>query len=93
MRWRGVGATVRVAIFFRERRASFTDSESGKVSSRSGAIRTTLVPCYICARCLPRTPLLKSRFGLGERGSSSGDFFILAFLGRGGDAGTDEPDA
>jgi hypothetical protein len=35
---------VRVAMFFRVRRASLTASESGKVSSRSGAIRTTLVP-------------------------------------------------
>jgi hypothetical protein len=31
--------------------------------------------------------------GRGARGSSSGDFFILLPLGRGGEAGTDEPDA
>ena len=75
----------------KDRRASFTESESGKVSSRSGAIRRTLVPGWMRARCLPRTPLLKSRFDRSARGSSSGDLFILALLGR-CDAGTDDLD-
>src|ERR1039458_1063955 len=44
LRGRRVGRAERVAIFFRPRRASLTDSESGKVSSRSGAMRTILVP-------------------------------------------------
>ena len=53
-------------------------------------MRTTLVPCCMRARCLPRKPLLKSRVGRGARGSSSTDFFILFSLGGGSEAGSDE---
>jgi hypothetical protein len=53
---RGVGFAARAAIFFRERRASLTEAESGKVSSRSGSMRTRLLPSSMRFAYLPRTP-------------------------------------
>lgn len=93
LRWRCAGFVERIAIFLRERSASFTASASGKVSRRSGAIRTTFVPCCIWLKCLPRTPLLKSRVGRGARGSGSAAFFILFSLGYSSSAGPDKTDA
>src|ERR1700731_2802323 len=82
LRWRCAGFAERVAIFFQERRASLTASESGKASKRSGAIKTMLVPSCMRLQCLPRTPLLKSSDGRGARGSSSLAFFILFYLSK-----------
>src|SRR5260370_41341946 len=83
----------RVAIFFRERMASLTASESGKVSRRSGAMRTMLVSCCMRLKCLPRTPMLKSREGRGARESSSLAFFILFNLGCDREASSNESDS
>jgi len=52
-----------------------------------------LVPSCIRSRCLPRTPLLKSRLGRSASGLGSGDFFILSNLGCGSGASTDKWDA
>lgn len=56
-------------------------------------MRTMLVPCCMRLKCLPRTPLLKSRAGRGAKGSSSVAFFILFYLDCSCRAGSDEPDA
>jgi len=84
---------VRSAICFKLRSASFTASESGKASSRSGAIIATFVPCCTRSKCFPRTPFRKSGFGRSARGSGSGDLFILSSLPRSGETRSNEPDA
>ena len=94
LRWRCRGMLAeRVASFLRPRSASLTDSESGKASSRSGAMITTFVPCRMRWWYLPRTPLLKSRLGLGASGLSASGLFILFSLGCGDGTGSDESDS
>ena len=56
-------------------------------------MRTMLVPCCMRLKCLPRTPLLKSREGRGARGSRSLAFFILFNLGCGRETGSNETDS
>ena len=62
---------VRTRIVFPEsltsvRSASFTASESGKISATSGDKRTRFVPAAYRAAYLPRTPAEKSISGTGE---------------------------
>ena len=56
-------------------------------------MRTMLVHSFMRSAYFPRTPLLKSRFCLGDKGSSSTGFFVLFVLGRCCETGTDGPDA
>ena len=49
------------------RSALFTDSESGKISCKSGAISTTFAPSRNRLVCFPRTPDLMSSSGYSSR--------------------------
>jgi hypothetical protein len=69
--WRGPGpgVMVRRAILLTEWRASLTEAELGKLSSRSSSSSTMLLPSCSGLEYLPRAPLLKSMLVRGASGS------------------------
>jgi len=84
----------RSATRTKERKASFTDFESGKALATSGSSDTTFVASAYRFAYLPTTPPLKSySFRMGGLDLFLGTLFMLTPLLPGCYPGTDEPDS
>jgi len=64
-----------------------------KLSRQIGGDQDDICALLHALKCLPRTPLLKSRVGRGDRGSSSLVFFILFNLRCDREAGSNKTDS